>query len=332
MKKMKMAAAVVLTIAAVTVPVTAMAEDEAVKIGFVQLVDMADAVLMHDAFMETIEASGKNIEVDFQDAAGDQTTMATMLQSFVDKEYDLVVPMLTPPAIAAATICEDIPMIFMSVTEPVYANLLEDMDAPTDMITGTSNRIPAELSLAAAETLSPAGDKKCVILYNTDQVNAVATKDGAVAYCEENNIAYEEMSYTDVNTALQSVQSLNADEVAYVYVALDSTIANNFNQVGEALKELGIPSYTAADAMVTGGGAFSYSIDYAKIGEMTADMVLDWYDGKALSEMPVQRVEDFTLVYNTDVLESLGIAEEDVTAYAEAGGVPSKAVTTVIAN
>ena len=331
MKKMKLAA-LLMAAAVVAVPATAMAEEETIQVGFVQLVDMADAVMMHDAFVETIEASGKNIEVDFQDAAGDQPTMATMLQAFVDREYDLVVPMLTPPAIAAASVCEDIPMIFMSVTEPVYAGLLEDMASPTDMITGTSNRIPAELSLAAAESLTPAGDKKCVILYNTDQVNAVATKDGAVEYCEENGINYEEMSYTDVNTALQAAQSLSADEVGYVYVALDSTIANNFNQVGEALKEAGIPSYTAADAMVTGGGAFSFSIDYSEIGRMTAEMVLDWVDGTALSEMPVQRVEDFTLVYNTDVLEVLGIAEEDVVAYAESVELPSRAETTVTAN
>ncbi len=330
MRKMRLAAMILA--ATMVVPVAASAEEEPLKVGFIQLVDMADAVQMHDAFIETIEESGKNIEVDFQDAAGDQPTMATMLQAFVDKEYDLVVPMLTPPAIAAATTCADIPMIFMSVTEPVYAGLLEDMESPTDMITGTSNRIPAEISLAAAESLSPVGDKKCAIFYNTDQVNAVATKDGAVAYCEENGIAYEEMSYTDVNTALQNAQSLDPDEIAYVYVALDSTIANNFNQVGETLKELGIPSYTAADAMVTGGGAFSFSIDYAEIGAMTADMVLQWADGKALSEMPVERVEDFTLVYNTDVLEALGIAEEDVIAYADSVEVPYKAVTTVTAN
>ena len=109
------------------------------------------------------------------------------------------------------------------------------------------------------------------------------------------------------------------------------TIANNFNQVGEALKEAQIPSYTAADAMVTGGGAFSFSIDYAEIGEMTADMVLAWYDGTPLSELPVQRVEDFTLVYNTDVIAALGIDEADVTAYADSVGLPSQAVETVTA-
>ena len=302
-----------------------------VNICFVQLIDMADATLMKDAFLAKIEESGRNINVDFQDASGDQTAMVTMLQSFVDKGYDLVVPMLTPPAIAAATTCEDIPMIFMSVTEPVYAKLLTDMDAPTDMITGTSNRIPAELSLAAAETLTPSNGKTCVIMYNTDQINAVATKDDAVKYCEANNIKYTEQAYTDINTALQIAQSLNPDDVAYVYVALDSTIANNFNQVGQALDELGIASYTAADAMVSGGGAFSFSIDYALIGEMTADMVIEWYDGKALSEMPVQRLEDFTLVYNTDVISVLGIEEDEVLKYAESIGIPSKAVTTVAA-
>ncbi|MCQ2437545.1 MAG: substrate-binding domain-containing protein [Clostridia bacterium] len=326
---MKKIVAIVLTL---VLALAATAIAETVNVGFVQLIDMADATKMYDGFMATIEASGLDINVDFQDASGDQTAMATMLQSFVDKEYDIVVPMLTPPAIAAAAICEDIPMVFMSVTEPVYAHLLDAMDAPTAMRTGTSNRIPAELSLACAEALTPADGKTCVIMYNADQVNAVATKDGAVAYCEENGIAYREEAYTDINTALQIAQSLSADDTAYVYVALDSTIANNFNQVGEALKEAGIASYTAADAMVTGGGAFSFSIDYTNIGVMTANMVIDYVNGTSLDQMPVQRVEDFNLVYNTEVIEVLGVAEDDVKAYAESIGLPCEAVTTVTAN
>ena len=48
------------------------AEGEEKTIGFVQLIDMADATLMKDAFMKKIEESGKNIKVDFQDASGDQ--------------------------------------------------------------------------------------------------------------------------------------------------------------------------------------------------------------------------------------------------------------------
>ena len=47
--------------------------------------------------------------------------------------------------------------------------------------------------------------------------------------------------------------------------------------------------------------------------------------------MPVQRLEDFTLVYNTDVISVLGIEEDEVLKYAESIGIPSKAVTTVAA-
>ena len=76
MRKMRLAAMILA--ATMVVPVAASAEEEPLKVGFIQLVDMADAVQMHDAFIETIEESGKNIEVDFQDAAGDQPTMATI--------------------------------------------------------------------------------------------------------------------------------------------------------------------------------------------------------------------------------------------------------------
>ena len=68
-----------------------------VNVGFVQLVDMADATAMYDGFTRTIEEAGlsDNIKIDYQDAAGDTGTMTTMIQSFVDNNYDLIVPMLT---------------------------------------------------------------------------------------------------------------------------------------------------------------------------------------------------------------------------------------------
>lgn len=292
---------------------------EEINVGFIQLVDMADATEMHDSFMARLEEKGyaDKINVDFVDAAGDATAMSVGLQKFVDEEVDLIVPMLTPPTQAAVSMDSGIPIIFMSVVDPVYSKIMSDWETVNNLATGTSNTIPADLIMETAFDITPLEEgKKVCILYNSSQNNAQCTMEAASKYLDEQGVDYVVKEYTDVATAVQVAQSLDPEEIGLVYTALDSMIAANYNQVGEALTELGIPSYGAADAMTKGGALCSYGVSYTVVGEMTADMVIEWFDGKALEDMPCQQYSDFQLIINSDVQEALGIelSEENAAA------------------
>lgn len=298
-------------------------EKDVIDVGFVQLVDMTDATQMHDSFIQTIADAGlaDKINIHFESASGDAATMSTIIQGFVDNGYDLVVPMLTPPTQAAVSICGgETPIIFMSVVDPVYSKIMPDLNTvdPANLATGTSNTIPADLIIETAEAITPLPEgKKICIMYNTSQNNSECTMQAAKAYCEAQSIPYEVIGYADVTDAITQAQALSADEIGYVYVTLDSIIAANFNQLGQTLTDMGIPVYGAADAMTHGGALCSYGVDYATVGEMTANMVIDWYNGKALEDMPCQQYSNFTLVINSDVQEALGITlPEDYAAQA----------------
>lgn len=290
---------------------------EVINLGFVQLIDMPDAQEMYSSFIETIDEQGLSdkIVVDFQSASGDTGTMATIIQGFVDNDYDLIVPMLTPPVQAAVNICAgEVPIIFMSVVDPVYSKVMPDLNTvdPANLATGTSNTIPADLIIETANDLTPLeeGEKIC-IMYNTSQNNAQCTMEAASKYCDEKGYKYDVIGYADVTDAITQAQALNAADYGYVYVTLDSVIAASFNQFGQALAEAGLPVYGAADSMTEGGAFCSYGVDYDTVGRMTADMVIEWYNGKALEDMPCQQYSDFQLVINSDVMNQLGIELPD---------------------
>ena len=113
---------------------------------------------------------------------------------------------------------------------------------------------------------------------------------GAAAYCDSKGYAYATVGYADITDAVTQAQALEAAGCAYVYVTLDSVIASNFNQLGQTLAEKGIPVYGAADSMTMGGAFCSYGVDYETVGKMTADMVIEWYNGKALRKCPVNNM------------------------------------------
>lgn len=286
---------------------------DVIDVGFVQLVDMADAQEMHDSFIAAIEEAGLSdkIVVHFESASGDAGTMSNIIQGFVDSEYDLIVPMLTPPTQAAVNICAgEIPIIFMSVVDPVYSKIMPDMNTvdAVNLATGTSNTIPADLIIETANAITPMEEgKKICIMYNTSQNNAECTMNSAKEYCESKGYAYDVIGYGDVTDAITQAQALNAADYAYVYVTLDSIIAANFNQLGQTLAEMGLPVYGAADSMTSGGALCSYGVDYETVGKMTAEMVIEWYNGTALEDMPCRQYSDFTLVINSDVQSQLNI-------------------------
>ena len=145
-----------LLLAAVMLMAVAAAETvntkETIKVGVVQLVDMVDSDNAYEGMLATIAEAGLSdkIIVERQSAAGDAGTMTTIIQGFVDGGYDLIVPVLTPPAQAAVNICGgEIPIIFMSVVDPVYSKIVPDWDSvsPEYLATGTSNTIPADLMI-----------------------------------------------------------------------------------------------------------------------------------------------------------------------------------------
>ena len=287
--------------------------NDVINVGFVQLVDMPDASMMHDSFLQRLEDEGyaDKIVVDFQSASGDVGTMSTIIQGFVDNEYDVIVPMLTPPTQASVSIAGgEIPIIYMSVVDPIYSGINPDWETvdPSILATGTSNTIPADLLIDTAQAITPLEEgKEIVIMYNTSQNNSECTMEAAKAYCEEQDLAYTVIGYADVTDALTQAQALNFDEVGYVYVTLDSIIAASFNQLGQLLAEKGVPCYGVADAMVLGGAFLSYGVDYNIVGEMTADMLIDWYNGAALEDLTPQRYSDFNLVVNADVMNEIGV-------------------------
>ena len=63
---------------------------ETIKVGVVQLVDMADSDSAYEGMLATIAEAGLSdkIIVERQSAAGDAGTMTTIIQGFVDGGYD----------------------------------------------------------------------------------------------------------------------------------------------------------------------------------------------------------------------------------------------------
>ena len=76
----------------------------------------------------------------------------------------------------------------------------------------------------------------------------------------------------------------------------------------------GLPVYPTADSMVRDGGLATVGINYTVLGGQTADMVCRVLEGTPIADIPVELVNESSVVVNGDTAAALGV---DVSRYVQ---------------
>jgi putative ABC transport system substrate-binding protein len=249
---------------------------------------------------------GDNLTIEFQNGQADQSKLATMSQQLLNKNADVLVGIATPAAQALANVTQDVPIVLGAVTDPVGANLVEDMDNPGGNITGVSDKAPVAAQIKLAKELMP--DAKSVgILYSSTEDNSKYQVAEAKAAAEENGLTAKTYAVPSSNEIAQTVQVMS-QSVDFIYIPLDNTIANAMQTVvGEANKTK-TPIITSVDSMVQQGGLATVGQDQFTIGVETGKMVAAILKGEAQpATTPIYTFKDGETVINEKQAELLGI-------------------------
>ena len=88
-----------------------------------------------------------DIKIDFMNAEGDQSKVATMSKQLVSNDNDVLIGIATPSAQGLAAATKDKPIVMGAITDPVGANLVKNLEKPGGNITGVSDHNPAAQQL-----------------------------------------------------------------------------------------------------------------------------------------------------------------------------------------
>lgn len=281
------------------------------KIGIVQMADNGAFTDMREGFIAQMNAKGyddSNTEFIYKNAQGDASNLNTICQQMVSDGVDLVATIATPATQAMVNMKSDIPVVFISVSDPVGAGILSDMNAPENNATGTSNAIPVEDIFGLADELTP-GIEKYGILYTSGEVNAVNTANSAKEYLDAAGIGYEEIVVTNSSEVQQAAQQL-CSECDAIFVPNDSVIQSAMPVVTAAAREAKVPVYGSSAVMVDEGAFATVAVSDTEIGAASADMAVEILQGKTAAEVPSVVVPATATVINKTTMEALGIAVE----------------------
>ena len=266
------------------------------------------AAAIQSELEQQAQAAGVTISVELKNGQGDAATINDICKMFVSDGVDLIIPIATPAATAAAAAVQgtDIPLVYSAVTDPVEAQLAQSMEAPGENMTGTSDYIDTAKILDLVLANNP-DTKTLGLIYNLGETNSATTIEDLRPVLEEKGIQAVESTVTTPGEVQMAAQNLISQGVDAIFVPIDNTVASAMSVLADEAIKGGVPVYTAADSMVRDGGLATTGVNYTKLGELTAQMAVQVLQGEDPATMPVQVLNDGIVTVNTTTAAALGI-------------------------
>ncbi|CYV56649.1 ABC transporter substrate-binding protein [Streptococcus suis] len=284
------------------------ASSDVIKVGVLQYMEHESLTAAREGFVAELEANGykegEKLVLDYQNAQGDQANLQTISEQLIDGN-DIVLAIATPSAQSLATVSTETPIVFTAVTDPLSADLVESIEKPGGLLTGTSDQAPIDKQVELLGQAVP--DAKTVgILYTTSERNSEVQVEQARELLEKAGYKVVVKGITSTNEVQDATTSLMKD-VDALFIPTDNTVASTMTMIGELSVEHKVPVIGGSTDMVDEGGLLTYGTNYEALGRQTAKMAIKIIEGANVSETAVEYPETVSLHVNEEMAQKLGI-------------------------
>ena len=280
------------------------------RIGISQFITHQSLDATREGFVDELAkqgyVEGKNIEIDLQNAQGEQRNLKTISQQLAESS-DVVLAIATPSAQSLANTTQTTPVIFSAVPDPVSAKLVESREHPGGNVTGTSDQSSDAIStqINLIKKVLPKA-KTIGILYTQSEPNSVVQKDEAKRLLEEKGFTVVEKTILDSNNVKAAAESLMA-EVDMVFVPTDNIISSTMETVKQVSIKHKVPVFGGSTEMIAVGGLYNYGTNYEELGRQAARMLIRVLKGEKPENIAVELPEKLELHTNKEMADALGI-------------------------
>lgn len=285
---------------------------ETFKIGISQLVEHPALDASKQGFIDEMKNQGINVDFLEQSAQGDIANAQMIAEKFVKDDVDLIFTIATLSAQAAkqAVAGTDIPMVFTAVTDPVFSQLVTDLNVTDSNITGVVDAAPIKENLELFRELKE--DIKTIgIIYNIGESNSEVQVEQTKEIAKELGLEIETVGIASVNDIPQAVDTISK-KVEGLYIITDNMVASAMSLVANLAKENKLLTVSADGSHVAEGIMVSKGISYYEIGKQSAVIAKQiLVDKKDVADIPVQASENLEKKVNVKTMEALGLTKDN---------------------
>jgi len=268
----------------------------------------ADAKGFEKALAEAGFKEGTQVTYVRQNAQGDVNRTQAIAEKFMNSDVDLVHSIGTPSSRAVMKIIKDVPIVFSSVTEPVYAGLIprkRPLGTRTGTnVTGVSDRWPVTLQFEMYTKFIPKA-KKWGTIYNAGDPRSLIYIKEMRQTAKKLEVELIEVNISQNDETLPAAQFL-VGKVQTIYITYDHIALSSFELIVKVCNEKKIPLFGGDLKCVTLGAIAAYGWDYFQIGHSAGEKAVRILKGEKPGDIPWDSGEKLVLLINEKAARAQG--------------------------
>ena len=252
---------------------------------------------------------GSNIRIDYRWGNGDADRIQDLAKELVALHPDILVAHSTPSAKGLLKQTHTIPIVFLSVTDPLGQGLVSSLSHPGGNITGFAD-FEVSLGTKWLEILKQIvpGVRRVTAIFNPETAPYyglyLQSINAGTALLGIELIAAQVYSEADIENVIRKAAS---EPDSGLFVLPDSHNRVHRKRIIELTAQYRVPAIYFLRYFATDGGLISYGPDEMDLFGRTAGYVDQILKGARPSDLPVQQPTKFELVINLTTAKALGL-------------------------
>ncbi len=270
----------------------------------------------HEAFLGTLRelgrVDGRTIVLDTRSAGGQLDRLPALAGELVAARPDVMVASAPQGVRAARDATSTVPIVMVSVADPVLIGLVPSLARPGGNLTGLTT-LPARgfiaKQLELLKELLPQAARIAVFWNSKNEIHRANLREELLPAAERLGVRLQWIDVHDSVDLEAAFDSATRGHAEALLVAGDPIFHRPVGRVPELALRARLPAvYLVAEMASSGGGLLAYGPDFIEMYRKAAVYVDRILKGGRPAEMPIEQPSKFLLVVNLRTAKALGVA------------------------
>ena len=251
---------------------------------------------------------GKNIVIEYRYADNRLDRLPALADELVRLKVDVLVTPGTNEALAAKNATRTIPVVFLSVVDPVGVGLVDSLARLGENITGFTI-IAAVLAGKRLELLKETIPKlsRVAVLWNPQDPGPAKQWKESQLSARELGLQLHSMEINSADKLESAFKETTKVRAAALAVTQSAWANSNQKQIADLATKNRLPAIYPRGDFVASGGLMSYGADQTEPFRRGASMVDKILKGRKPAEIPVEQHTKFEFIINLKAAKQIGL-------------------------
>jgi ABC-type uncharacterized transport system substrate-binding protein len=264
--------------------------------------------LIRQGVRELGYVEGKNITIVYRSAEEKFERLPALVDELIGLKVDVLVMSSTPSALAAKKSTSTIPIVFIGVSDPVAAGLVDSLPRPGGNVTGFT-AMTSELAGKRLELLKETVPKlsQVAVLWDPRDPNAAGSWKESQLPARELGLQLHSMEVSSSDRYENAFKEAIKARSAALAVAGSALAVSNRKQIADLAAKNRLPSIYHRGDFVDSGGLMSYGANQIEPYRRVAVYVDKILKGAKPADLPVEQPTKLEFVINVKTAKQIGL-------------------------